>query len=480
MDIIENKILVMVKPKSKAIIEKSLKNISDLKILEADSDNNLFKMIFNHILILVIIDETLPGVDISKIGTMLLSHKKTYNAPLLIITDAIKPDNFLDNFRSLQIDYIQKPFNKHLILAKIKIFFELFEQKNAVDQSIEELDNVYQKIIGQHDLDTEKEQSRKELINISSIAVNQMQQPLQNLQGNIYQLLNAKELSRKHRSSITSIKTSTERIVQIAKKLKILPVKANQALSNTPFNLNSGKPCKILYIESFDEDFNIFEHLMTSVLKCKLIQAKTIKQGIEQIANFQFDLIFITLRLPDGTGINLISRLSRLHLDIPVIFILSNTDIEQGAKAIAKGASAFLVKEDLSSKNILFVIDNTLRKVKLSKEVEDARSRITLISKKDYLTKLFNKGCFEEEIESETKKAKRYNTTLSILIVDFDKFKIVNQQYGYDTGDIVLTTSAALIQSMVRDTDVVCRYGGEEFGIVLPQTDLNGAKILAQ
>ena len=112
--------------------------------------------------------------------------------------------------------------------------------------------------------------------------------------------------------------------------------------------------------------------------------------------------------------------------------------------------------------------------------MEDARNRITLISKKDYLTKLFNRGCFEQEIESETKKAKRYNTELSILIVDFDKFKIVNQKYGYDTGDIILTTSAALIQSMVRDTDVVCRYGGEEFGIVLPQTDLNGAKILAQ
>jgi len=480
MNIIENKNLVIGKTESKGIIEKFLKDISDLKIFEADSANNAFKLIFNHIFILVIIDETLPDMDIYKIGTMLLSHKETYNAPLLIITDTIKPGKFLKDFHALQIDYIQKPFNEQLILAKIKIFFELFEQKNAVDQSIEELDKVYKKIIGQHELDMEKEHSRKEFINISSIAANQMQQPLQTLQGNIYQLLHAKGISQKIRSNITSIKTSTERILQISKKLGTIPLKANQTLSKASFNLNKDKTCKILYVENLDEDFNIFDHLMTTVLNCKLIQAKTIEQGIECIADYQFDLIFIAHKLPDGTGLDLISRLNQLHVDIPVIFTLNKTDIHQGAKAISKGASAFLAKEDLSSKNILFVIDSTLKKTKLSKEVEDARNRIALISKKDYLTKLYNKGCFEQEIESETKKAKRYKTQLAILIVDFDKFKTVNQNYGYDTGDVILTTSAALIQSMVRDTDVVCRYGGEEFGIVLPQTDLNGAKILAQ
>ena len=116
----------------------------------------------------------------------------------------------------------------------------------------------------------------------------------------------------------------------------------------------------------------------------------------------------------------------------------------------------------------------------LTREVKDARNRIVLISRRDYLTKLFNRACFEQEIESETLRAKRYETKLSILIVDFDKFKQINQTHGYDTGDVILTTSAALIQSMVRDSDVVCRYGGKEFGIILPNTGLNGAKILAQ
>ena len=480
MNIIENKILVMAKTESKTIIEKSLENISDFTIFEAESENKAFELIYKHIFILVIIDGTLPNIDIYKIGTMLLSHKETYNAPLLIITDTIRHEKFLKNFKALQIDYIQKPFNEQLILAKLKIFFELFKQKNAVDQSIDELDKVYKKIIDQHELDMEKEDSKKELINISSIASNQMQQPLQNLQGSIYHLLHTKGISQKTKSSITSIKTSTERILQISKKLNTLPAKTNHALTKAALDLNADKTYKILYIENLDDDFNIFDHLIRSVLRCELIRAKTIEHGMELIADFRFDLIFITHTLPDGSGLDMIAKLNQLHLDSPILFTLNNADIHEGAKAIAKGAFAFFAKEHISSKNILSIIELTLRKAGLTREVKDARNRIVLISRRDYLTKLYNRACFEQEIESETLRAKRYKTELTILIVDFDKFKQINQTHGYDTGDVILSTSAALIQSLVRDSDIVCRYGGKEFGIIMPNTGLNGAKILAQ
>ena len=479
MNIIKNKILVMTEAESKTIITNSLNSISDIVILEADSENRFFELIYKHIFILVIIDETLPNFDIYKIGTILRSHKATHNTPLLIISKTVNPEKLLTNFKDLQIDFIQKPFTEQLILAKIKIFFELFEQKNAVAQSIEELDKVYQKIVGQHEFDIKKEDSRKELINISSIAANQMQQPLQNLQGNIYQLLNTKSISPNIKSNIKSIKTSTERLLQISKRLNCLPLKTDQNITRAALDMDSHKTCKILYVENLDEDFNIFSHLMTSVLQCDLIQAKTIEQGIEFIAHSRFDLIFITHNLPNGTGLDLISKLNQLRADIPIIFTVNRTDYHQGAKAIAKGASAFLAKEDISSKTILSIIDNTLKKAGLSREIEDARNRIALISRKDYLTRLYNRRCFEQETESEALRAKRYKTDLSILIVDFDKFKKINKNHGYDTGDVILSTSAALIQSMVRDSDVVCRFGGEEFGIVLPNTDVNGARILA-
>ncbi|NOX32765.1 MAG: diguanylate cyclase [Deltaproteobacteria bacterium] len=480
MNIIPEKILVMAGPGSKSIISNCLKNISGLEILEAESENKAFELIYTHFFVLVIIDETLPGIDIYEIGTMLLSHRDTHNAPLLIITQAIKPGKFLTDFKALQIDYITKPFNEQLILAKIKIFYELFKQKNAVDQSIDELDKVYKKIVAQHELVIKEEFSRKEMENRSSIAASQMVQPLRSLQGNIYQLLRQSDITPKIKSNLTGIKTAVERISQITKKLSGLPEKPKIIFPENAAGPNTDPAYQILYVENSDEDFNIFNHFMKGVIKCNLTQAKTLEQGMEQIAGNRFDLIFIDLLLPDGTGFDLLSRLNRMRSDIPVIFTLDKSNISKGPETVSKGAYTYFIKEEISGSNMLSIIYGTLQKAKISQEVEDAQNRIVMISRKDYLTKLYNRRCFEQELTSETSKAKRYNIPLSILIVDFDNFKAVNETHGYDTGDAILTTSATLIQSMVRNNDVVCRYGGEEFGIVLSNTALNGARILAE
>jgi len=480
MNIFQDKILVVANEESKTIIANSLKDIQGLKIVEADSENKIFELIYNHFFALVIIDETLSHIDIYKIGSMLLSHKKTHNAPLLIITHTINPGKFLTDFKALQIDYILKPFDEDLIRAKIKIFFELFKQKNAVAQSIDELDKVYKKIVDQHDLALKEELSKKELVNISSIAANQMQQPLQSLQGNIYQLLHSRDVTLKIKSNFASIKTAAERISQISKKLFAFPGRAKRALTQNASTMNDDQRYKILYVENSDEDFSIFNHFLKSVIKCEMAQAKTVEQGFELIADNKFDLIFIHHLLPDGTGFDLLLRFKPYAVGYPRDFYAEQPNVDKGPEAVAKGAFAYFIKEELSSGNILSIIYGTLQKAKITREVEDAQNRIVMISRKDYLTKLYNRRCFEEELESETSKARRYKTPLSVLIVDFDQFNTINENYGFDAGDTILATSAALIQSMVRNNDVVCRYGGEEFGIVLSNTALNGARILAE
>ncbi|MCK5695524.1 MAG: response regulator PleD [Desulfobacula sp.] len=480
MNIIQDKILVVATTEFKTIISNSLKDISGLKILEADSENKAFELIYNHFFVLVIIDETLPHIDMYKIGSMLLSHKKTHNAPLLIITDTIQPENFLTDFKALQIDYIVRPFDEQLIRAKIKIFFELFKQKNAVEQSIDELDKVYKKIVEQHELVMKEEFSRKEFVNISSIAANQMQQPLRSLQGNIYQLFRSRDLAPKFKTNLASIKTSTEKISQISKKLFTFLGKTKKILAQNASDLKADQAYRILYIETSDEDFSIFNHFIKGVIKCKLSQAKTLEQGLELIAGNKFDLIFTYHLLPDGTGFDLLSKLNRMRSDIPVIFTLDKPNGHKGPEAISKGAFTYFIKEEISSTNILSIIYGTLEKTKITREVEDAQNRIVMISQKDYLTKLFNRRCFEQELTSEISKAKRYKLPLSILILDFDKLGAINENHGYVTGDTILTTCAALIQSMVRNNDVVCRYGEEEFGIVLPNTALNGARMLTE
>jgi len=98
----------------------------------------------------------------------------------------------------------------------------------------------------------------------------------------------------------------------------------------------------------------------------------------------------------------------------------------------------------------------------------------------DYLTGLYNYRSFHQRLGREMQRAHRYRRSLSVLIMDLDGFRSVNETYGYQAGDFVLARLASLLVTQVRNDDVVARYGGEEFAFILPETGEEGAVILAE
>ncbi|HZR94973.1 MAG TPA: GGDEF domain-containing protein [Gaiellaceae bacterium] len=98
----------------------------------------------------------------------------------------------------------------------------------------------------------------------------------------------------------------------------------------------------------------------------------------------------------------------------------------------------------------------------------------------DELTDLSNRRRFMEEIQLEIARAERLETSLALVLFDLDHFKQINDRFGHQTGDVVLRATAGVIRDRVRETDVPARIGGEEFAIVLPGTDRNGARSLAE
>jgi diguanylate cyclase (GGDEF)-like protein len=98
----------------------------------------------------------------------------------------------------------------------------------------------------------------------------------------------------------------------------------------------------------------------------------------------------------------------------------------------------------------------------------------------DYLTGLRTRGYFEQQLDLEIKRAERKGSFLSILMVDIDRFKLLNDQWGHHVGDQVLREVASLLERDTRDLDTLARYGGEEFVIILPETDAEGAFLVAQ
>jgi diguanylate cyclase (GGDEF)-like protein len=98
----------------------------------------------------------------------------------------------------------------------------------------------------------------------------------------------------------------------------------------------------------------------------------------------------------------------------------------------------------------------------------------------DYLTGLKTRGYFEQQLELEIKRAQRKSTAFSLLMIDIDHFKALNDHYGHHVGDQVLRDVASILMKDMREVDTVARYGGEEFVIILPETNIPGAAMVAE
>ncbi len=98
----------------------------------------------------------------------------------------------------------------------------------------------------------------------------------------------------------------------------------------------------------------------------------------------------------------------------------------------------------------------------------------------DPLTKVYNRRYLDRRLDEEVARSKRYSLGLSILMIDIDYFKRVNDTYGHQAGDVTLSTLCSLIKADLRDLDVVARYGGEEFIVICTNTAIDGASLVAE
>jgi len=115
-----------------------------------------------------------------------------------------------------------------------------------------------------------------------------------------------------------------------------------------------------------------------------------------------------------------------------------------------------------------------------TKELEDANKKLELLATTDALTGLYNRAKIDEIIQNEREKQKRYGNPFCIALIDLDDFKSINDTHGHLVGDRVLKEVAKCLEHSIRKTDAIGRWGGEEFLIVLVQTDFEGAKRLAE
>lgn len=188
-----------------------------------------------------------------------------------------------------------------------------------------------------------------------------------------------------------------------------------------------------------------------------------------------FDLLLLGLHLPDQSGLELCRRLRRLPAlaTLPIILILDAGAADLMLEALEAGANDY-VTLPLQRKELRARIAAALRSRALNEELEARNRRLEELSLTDPLTGLANRRYLMQRLEEECSEAQRYGHPLGVLLTDIDHFKKFNDTYGHEVGDRVLVETAAVLRSGVRQHDIVARFGGEEFVVILPQTPATG------
>jgi diguanylate cyclase (GGDEF)-like protein len=206
-----------------------------------------------------------------------------------------------------------------------------------------------------------------------------------------------------------------------------------------------------------------------------LLISKNGAKVLELAKQHKPDLILLDVLMPDMTGFEVIAKLreSDETSKIPVIFITGLTSAEDEEKGFFLGAVDYIAKP--FNKSIVKARVNTHIKI-----VDQMRT-IELIGLIDPLTKISNRRGFEKQMNAEWGRAFREKTPISILMMDIDKFKTYNDTYGHQQGDVALKTFAeAAAGALMRPVDFPARWGGEEFVILLPGADIEGAASVAE
>jgi len=140
---------------------------------------------------------------------------------------------------------------------------------------------------------------------------------------------------------------------------------------------------------------------------------------------------------------------------------------------IIRGDSFDFITRPVNKKELQLRVDNLIK-------MRELRDMITQVSTTDELTGLNNRKYLHDHIDAEFSRAKRYNQRMSCLLLDIDYFKVINDMYGYDWGDVLLKRIAEMLKNLIRKEDILVRYGDEEFVLVLPNTSEENAYMFAE
>ncbi|MDR7553974.1 MAG: diguanylate cyclase [Armatimonadota bacterium] len=229
-----------------------------------------------------------------------------------------------------------------------------------------------------------------------------------------------------------------------------------------------GRPPRILIV---DDEPGILELLRRRLeaLGCQVAVLPGGSQVVAYAREHAPDLVLLDVMMPDLDGFAVCQQLKAdpKTRDIPVVLMTARTETDSRVRGLELGAHDYVGKP-FETAELIARVRAALRVKRLQDELKEANARLARLATSDPLTDLPNRRTFDEQIFAEMERARRSGQTVSVIMLDLDRFKQINDVYGHQVGDDVLRHVARVLAQRRRISDLVARYGGEEFVWVLP------------
>ncbi len=204
-------------------------------------------------------------------------------------------------------------------------------------------------------------------------------------------------------------------------------------------------------------------------------------EALFHAAEGNYDLLIVSLTLENFDGLRLCSQLRSLERTrhVPVLAIAEADKPERLVRGLEIGVNDYLIRP-IDKNEMLARVRTQIKKKRYAERLRDNASKSIEMAITDALTGLHNRRYMEMHLGTLVDQAAARNKPLAVLVLDIDFFKSINDTHGHDAGDDVLRDFALRIRKSTRNIDLACRYGGEEFVIVMPETDMAVASMVAE
>ena len=439
-----------------------------LNIVEATGGNDALSLILEYDFALILLDVQMPDMDGFETAELIRGNEETKHIPIIFVTAVSKEQKYIfKGYDKGAVDYLFKPLDPDILKSKVNIFLELYKQKEDLKKANTELYKANERILEQQEGLIE-EARLKMLLQMLGANAQKLNQPLAFLLDNVELLEKHSDNREKSVECISRIKESGRKISDIANKIRTInysePIPSYDGSSSV---VNFNREINILVIDDSGDVFEGIKAFLGDQDLVNMSRAANMKEALTMLGQGQFDMIFLDHLLNDGTSIDFLREAEKEGIETPVIVISGQGDEMLVSQVIQLGAYEYLPKNRINLESVSRVINNTLERARLRNDVKKAQAKMAEMSTVDELTKLHNRRYFIEALEGEFERASRYEIEMALIMVDLDHFKKINDTYGHPSGDMVLSKIGGILKKHVRRNDIACRYGGEEFAVIL-------------